>query len=379
MSYKFTIKKKSSECFARTGLLSLPHGKIQTPVFMPCGTKATVKTLSPADLDTLGIEIALANTYHLHLRPGENLISKMGGLNQWMNYQKPLLTDSGGFQVFSLGKMNKINDEGVTFRSHLDGKLINLTPEKAITVQTKLGADIIMAFDECAPADCDYQYAVKAMKRTHAWLKKCVAQNKKLATSRKHEQYLFPIIQGTIHEDLRLESLEFCAKYANHGIAIGGLSVGESKKDMYHILDILAPNLPPKIPHYLMGVGTPEDIINGVERGIDMFDCVLPTRLARHGAFWNETGRHNIKVEKNKDSNTPLQKDCKCAACKNFTKSYLRHLFVEKEILALRLLTIHNLHFLLELTRNIRQSITEDTFKKFKKNFFTKYKIEKNH
>lgn len=365
----FRITSKDPHSFARTGELVLKHGTIKTPIFMPCGTKGTVKTLDTEELEKLNIEIILGNTYHLHLRPGEDLISNMGGLNKWINWKKPILTDSGGFQVFSLGKTNKITDHGVTFQSHLDGSKKTLTPETAIQIQKKLGADIIMAFDECAPGESSKAYAQKAMQRTHKWLKQSYDEFKKDDSG----QLLFPIVQGTIFDDLRLESLNFCKQYAENGIAIGGLSVGESKEDMYRILDTLAPELPENIPHYLMGVGTPEDILNGVQRGIDMFDCVLPTRLARHGSYWNHTGRHNIRLEKNKEDSNPLDTHCQCFCCQNHSKSYLRHLFIEKEILALKLLTIHNLHFLVHLIQQIRDSISEGTFIEFKTNFLKDY------
>lgn len=367
----FTIHSQSRDSFARTGTLTLKHGEVKTPIFMPCGTKGSVKTMEPRELEELGVEIMLCNTYHLHLRPGEELVEKMGSLNKWINWTKPILTDSGGFQVFSLSKMNKISEEGVTFKSHLDGKKEFLSPKTAIEIQHKLGADIIMAFDECAPADCDYKYAKEAMKRTHNWLKTCYETHKKLSS----EKLLFPIVQGTIFPDLRLESLKFCDEYADHGIAIGGLSVGETKAEMYNTLDTLAPHLPANKPRYLMGVGTPEDIINGVERGIDMFDCVLPTRLARHGSFWTHQGREAIRNEINKYSEKPLDEKCDYYCCKNFSRSYLRHLFLENEILALKLLSLHNLSFLIKLVHKIRAAIEEDRFMDFKKEFFSSYPI----
>lgn len=365
----FTIEKKDSTSFARLGKLELSHGTVNTPVFMPCGTKGSVKTMEPRELEALGVEIMLCNTYHLHLRPGADLVENMGGLNKWISWKKPILTDSGGFQVFSLSKMNKITEEGVQFRSHLDGKNLFISPTSAIEIQHKLGADIIMAFDECAPADSPQNYAREAMNRTHNWLKKCHDKHREFASTR----LMFPIIQGAIYPNLRLESLKFCLQYADFGLAIGGLSVGESKAEMYNILDALAPHLPIDKPHYLMGVGTPEDLILGIERGIDMFDCVLPTRLARHGSFWNAFGRHAIKNESNRDSKSPLDDSCLCYCCQNFTRSYLRHLFMENEILALKLLTVHNLHFILELMRKIRESLAENRFQNLKKAFFTTY------
>lgn len=367
----FTVQKKSRENFGRVGELILPHGKIQTPIFMPCGTKGSVKTLEPRELSELGVEIILCNTYHLHLRPGEELIGQMGGLHKWINWPHPILTDSGGFQVFSLSKMNKIDADGVTFRSHLDGSTQRLTPEKAIAIQHRLGSDIVMAFDECASAEAEKKYVKEAMLRTHAWLEKSARAH------REHDDnsLFFPIIQGGLFTDLRRESLDFCLQYAQNGLAIGGLSVGESKEEMREVLDYLAPHLPESQPRYLMGVGTPEDLISGVEQGIDMFDCVLPTRLARHGAFWSRSGRHNIRNEVNRRAEEPLDPTCSCHACRFFSRSYLRHLFLENEILGLKLLTVHNLHFLLELMRSMREAILSDTFARFKQDFFATYRL----
>lgn len=367
----FTVQKKSRENLGRVGELILPHGKIQTPIFMPCGTKGSVKTLEPRELEDLGVEIILCNTYHLHLRPGEELIAQMGGLHSWINWPRPILTDSGGFQVFSLSKLNKIDADGVTFRSHLDGSAKRLTPEKAIAIQHRLGTDIVMAFDECASADAEKKYVREAMKRTHSWLEKSARAHRE-----HHDNSLFfPIVQGGLFTDLRRESLDFSLQYAKNGLAIGGLSVGESKPEMQAILESLAPHLPENQPRYLMGVGTPEDLISGVEQGIDMFDCVLPTRLARHGAFWSLSGRHNIRNEVNRRAEEPLDRLCSCPACRSFSRSYLRHLFLENEILGLKLLTVHNLHFLLELMRKIRSALLSDSFSRFKQDFFATYRL----
>ncbi|MBU1019417.1 MAG: tRNA guanosine(34) transglycosylase Tgt [Patescibacteria group bacterium] len=364
----FEFKIKNIQGLARTGTLETPHGEIQTPVFMPVGTKANVKTVTGSQLEDLGAQIMLANTYHLFLRPGEKLIKKMGGLHKWSNWNKPILTDSGGFQVFSLKKFNKITDEGVEFRSYLDGTKHFLTPEKAIKIQEDLGADIIMAFDECAPGKSSKRYAKDAMKRTHEWAVRC----KKAHT--KKDQALFPIIQGVTYDDLRIESAKFISDLDLPGVAIGGLSVGESKEQMYHTLEIVEPHLPKEKPRYLMGVGTPEDLLEAVSRGIDMFDCVLPTRLGRHGAFWNHTGRHTITNKKFAQDSQPLDKKCTCYTCKNHSASYLRHLIIEKELLGMHLMTIHNLSFILQLMKDIRESIDKGTFNRFKTQFFKNYK-----
>ncbi|MBT7484463.1 tRNA guanosine(34) transglycosylase Tgt [Candidatus Peregrinibacteria bacterium] len=373
--FKFTLKNTDGN--ARTGEYSTPHGSFETPNFMACGTKGGVKTLEMRDVEELGAEIILANTYHLTLRPGAEQVEEFGGLHKWIGWDKPLLTDSGGFQVFSLSERRKIDDNGVEFHSHKNGDKHYFTPEKAIQIQEKLGADIIMAFDECAPGDCDHKYAKKAMERTHNWALRCKKEHEKLQKIRvkngQAEQALFPIIQGVIYDDLREESAKFMANLDLPGIAIGGLSVGESKEDMYRILDVVRPHLPKDKIHYLMGVGSPEDLVEGVARGIDLFDCVLPTRLARHGAFWTPIGRHNIKNKKFEQQLTPLQKNCSCSTCKTTTISYIRHLHMESEITALRLLTIHNLHFLLDLMRTIRKHIKEGTFDAFHKSFTSQF------
>ncbi|KKP39436.1 MAG: queuine tRNA-ribosyltransferase, queuine tRNA-ribosyltransferase [Candidatus Peregrinibacteria bacterium GW2011_GWF2_33_10] len=383
----FDFQIIANEKNARAGLIKTSSGEIKTPVFMPCGTKATVKSLDPDDLKSLNVQVLLGNTYHLHLRPGEKLIKKMGGLHKWMNWNKPILTDSGGFQVFSLGqgqdralvlKAPKITKEGVEFYSHIDGSSHFLTPEKAIEIQSDLGSDIMMAFDECAPGDSSKSYAKSAMKRTHDWAKRCLTEHARLAKNNSEIGALFPIIQGVTFDDLRIESTKFISDLNTAGIAIGGLSVGEDKNTMYHVLDLIQPYLPQDKPHYLMGVGTPEDLLEGVERGIDMFDCVLPTRFARHGTCWTEYGRINVRNEKFKNLNSPIDDNCSCYACKNFSLSYIRHLFIEKEILGIRLMTLHNLHFLINLMENIRENIINCKFEKFKKSFLAKYLIIKS-
>jgi queuine tRNA-ribosyltransferase len=374
--FNFELQKTDGD--ARTGEYFTPHGSFKTPAFITCGTKGTAKTLEMRDLEELGAEIILANTYHLSLRPGSDKLEKYGGLHDWTGWNKPYLTDSGGFQVFSLNHMNKIDDNGVEFKSHVTGDKLFFNPEIAMQVQEKFGADIIMAFDECAPGDSTKSYAKTAMKRTHDWILRCMKEHEKLQHMRVERgqpaQALFPIVQGVMYDDLRVESTQFMAEQNLPGIAIGGLSVGESKEDMYRTLDVIRPHLPKEKIHYLMGVGTPEDLVEGVARGIDLFDCVLPTRLARHGSFWNHTGRKNLKNKKFEQQMTPLCKNCTCSTCKNNSASYIHHLYKEHELTALRLLTIHNLHFLLELMRKIRHHIQEGTFETFRKKFHAEYK-----
>ncbi len=366
---------------ARTGVLTTPHGEIQTPVFMPVGTKATVKTLSQEDLQSLGAEIILANTYHLYLRPGEKLVKEMGKLHNWMKWSGPILTDSGGYQVFSLaqnkghnknteknavGKISvKIDENGVEFQSHLDGSKHYFTPERVMQIEHDLGADIIMAFDECAPADSSEEYFRKAMVRTHNWLVRCKTEHEKLLAENGEDRALFGIVQGGMSPELRVESAKFVDSLDLPGNAIGGLSVGESKEMMQAMIEVTVPHLSPEKPRYLMGVGTPEDLLECVDRGIDMFDCVHPTRMARHGAFWTEDGRFSIKNEKFKTDPSLLYG--------GYSKSYVRHLLMEEEILGLKLLTMHNLHFLLDLMDKIRKHIQEGTFTKFKADFLSRF------
>jgi queuine tRNA-ribosyltransferase len=365
--FDFKLLNRSNESKARLGVFSTPHGEIQTPVFMPVGTKATVKALDYKDLENLGSQIILANTYHLAMRPGSELVKKMGGLHKWMNWQHPILTDSGGFQVFSLRGSSKISDDGVEFQSHLDGTKHFFTPERAIQIQEDLGADIIMAFDECAPADVDENYARKAMERTHAWAKRC------LAAKTRADQALFPIVQGSHFKVLREESAKFLAALDTPGIAIGGVSVGEDFEQKFSAVAWAIPHLPENKPRYLMGVGTPDDILEAVDHGIDMFDCVLATRLARHGAFWDFTGRHSIHAEAYKFDESPLCPEIPCYASQEFSKSYLRHLMVENELLGHRLLSLHNIAFLFHLMKQIRYHVAEGSFKAFKKTFLASF------
>lgn len=381
--FSFTIKKTDSKTDARVSEFTTPHGKLKLPTFMPVGTRGTVKTLSPEEIEKINADIILANTYHLYLRPGHEIVKKMGGLHEWMNWDKPILTDSGGFQVFSLGankksqknntSLVKIQEDGVEFRSFLDGSKHFFTPEKVMRIQAALGADIIMAFDECAPGDASHTYAKEAMERTHRWVIRCKKEHDEIQKNKTDKQALFPIIQGGIYDDLRIESAQFMSKLDLPGIAIGGLSVGETKKQMYNTLDSIKEYLPKEKPRYLMGVGTPEDLLEGVSRGIDMFDCVMATRNARHGSFWTKDGMFHVKNAEFATMKEPLMKTCGCYTCKNFSASYVHHLIKEKELFGLRLITIHNLHFLLDLMKKIRTHITKGSFLSFKQRFLKRY------
>jgi len=351
--FDFNLTAKNKR--ARTGTFFTPHGVLQTPVFAPVGTQATVKALTPAQVADLGASLVLSNTYHLYLRPGDDLIAGFGGLHRFMRWPKPMLTDSGGFQVFSLAQTRAVDDDGVTFRSHIDGSEHRFTPEKSIRIQENLGADIIMAFDECADPN-NHEYIRGAMERTHRWAERCVK------AKRRADQALFGIVQGGVDPDLRAASAEFIASLDTPGIAIGGLSVGETKDEMHATLDVVTPLLPEDKPRYLMGVGTPEDIINGIARGIDIFDCVLPTRLARHHAAFSPEGRLNMMNATFARDERPIDEDCDCYTCKTFTRAYIRHLIVAKELLAGTLLSIHNLRALIRLVEDIRGYIADGTF-----------------
>lgn len=363
---------------ARYGILHTNHGDFETPMFMPVGTQATVKTLSPEELKEMGSAIVLSNTYHLWLRPGEDIVNKAGGLHKFMNYDGPILTDSGGFQVFSLAKNKKkdIVEEGVHFKSHLDGKRLFLTPELSIQIQNKLDSDIAMSFDECPPASASYEYLKNSIERTLRWAKrgKDVHSNE--------NQSLFGIIQGGPHEDLRKYSAVETVKMDFDGYSIGGVANdGESKDDMYKAIDYSIPYIPKDKPRYLMGVGDPVDIIEGVIRGIDMFDCVLPTRLARHGNAFTRTGKINIKNAKYKEDFTPIENDCDCYACKNYTKAYIRHLITSDETFGARLLSIHNIRFLIKLVEELRGAIKDGNIQEYREEFLKNYlgdKYDKN-
>ena len=351
--FEFSIPAKNNR--ARTGVFTTPHGDLITPVFAPVGTQATVKTLTPEHLKDINATLVLSNTYHLYLRPGDELVRDMGGLHKFMQWERPMLTDSGGFQVFSLSNTRKIDDDGVTFKSHIDGSTHRFTPEKSIAIQENLGADIIMAFDECSDPN-DKAYSAIAMHRTHRWAERS------LKAQTRPDQALFGIIQGGIQADLRADSAKFIASLDTPGIAIGGLSVGETKQEMHDTLDIMAPHLPENKPRYLMGVGTPEDLINGVARGIDIFDCVLPTRLARHHSAFAPDGRLNLMNATFARDERPIDETCDCYTCKIFTRAYIRHLIIAKELLAGTLLSIHNLRALIRLMEQIRIYIAEGSF-----------------
>ena len=351
----FEYKILAAQSRARAGVFHTPHGDLLTPVFAPVGTQAAVKTLTPAQVEELGATLVLANTYHLYLRPGDELVREMGGLHTFMQWPRPLLTDSGGFQVFSLAQTRKVDEDGVTFKSHVDGTMHRFTPEKSIAIQENLGADIIMAFDECADPN-DYNYIPKAMERTHRWAERC------LAAKRRADQALFGILQGGVNPDLRAASAKFISSLPFPGIAIGGLSVGETKAETYAMLDLVNGLLPEDKPRYLMGVGTPEDLIEGIRRGVDIFDCVLPTRLARHHAVFSPEGRLNLMNAAFARDKRPIDKTCTCYTCQTFTRAYLRHLIAAKELLAGTLLSIHNLSALIRLMNEIRAAIIDGTF-----------------
>ena len=365
--FSFELIKEEKHTGARLGVLHTPHGDVETPIFMPVGTAATVKSLMPDTVKELGTQILLSNTYHLYLRPGDDIVKKAGGLHRFMNWDKPILTDSGGFQVFSLGPLRKITDEGVVFSSHIDGSKHLFTPEKVMKIEEDLGADVIMAFDECSQPDATHEYAEKAMTRTLHWLERC--KNAHVNDT----QMLFPIIQGNMYEDLRVQSAKATIPFAECGIAVGGLSVGEPKETMVKMLDALAPHYPENMPRYMMGVGSPDYILEGVERGIDMFDCVLPTRLARNGTAMTSKGKVVVRNAKYKHDFSPLDENCDCYCCRNFTKAYLRHLVNCNEILAAQLLSIHNVRFLLKFAEDIRKAIDENRFQEFKRQFYFDY------
>jgi len=351
--FKFTVTARDRS--ARAGIFSTPHGDLITPVFAPVGTQATVKTLTPEHLKDINATLVLSNTYHLYLRPGDELVRGLGGLHTFMQWHRPMLTDSGGFQVFSLAQTRRIDDDGVTFKSHIDGSTHRFTPEKSIAIQENLGADIIMAFDECSDPN-DHAYTQLAMERTHRWAERS------LKAKTRPDQALFGIVQGGVQADLRAASATFIASLGTPGIAIGGLSVGETKAQMHEVLEVVTPLLPEDKPRYLMGVGTPEDLIQGVARGIDIFDCVLPTRLARHHSAFSPEGRLNLMNAAFARDDRPIDETCDCYTCKTFTRAYIRHLIVAKELLAGTLISIHNLRALISLMEEIRTYIAGGSF-----------------
>lgn len=362
MSASFTFEILSSNQRARAGIFHTPHGDLHTPLFAPVGTQATVKAVTPAQLEDLNASLILANTYHLYLRPGDEVVAQLGGLHSFMHWDRPILTDSGGFQVFSLTDSCKIDPDGVTFKSHIDGSTHRITPEKSIAIQENLGADIIMAFDECS-SPYDLNKNEVALERTHAWAERCVK------SKTRSDQALFGIIQGGVYPELRKRSVEYLSSLDLPGYAIGGLSVGETKIETLSILELVDTCLPVDKPRYLMGVGSPEDLVTGVQRGVDIFDCVLPTRLARHHAAITRTGRLNIANARFSSDKSPIDESCTCYTCRNFSSAYLRHLVLAKEILGATLLTIHNLSTLLSLMDDIRQAIINGRFDQFATDF----------
>lgn len=365
----YELIKECSRTGARLGKLHTPHGVFDTPMFMPVGTQATVKTLSPEELYAMGAQVILSNTYHLFLRPGHELVQKAGGLHKFMNYKNGMLTDSGGFQVFSLAAMRKIKEEGVTFRSHIDGSTRFLSPEIATQVQEALGADIAMAFDECIPYPADFDYAKKSTERTSRWAKRC------LDAHTREDQSLFGIVQGGMYPELRKLSASALTEMDFAGYGIGGLSVGEPKPMMYEVLEQTTCHLPKSKARYLMGVGTPDCMVEAVALGVDMFDCVFPTRVARNGTAMVPEGRLVVRNAVYAEDFRPIDERCSCYTCRNYSRAYIRHLFHAKEIFALRLLTIHNLHFLLDFAKQMREAIKNDTFPEFKDKFLSNYKI----
>lgn len=361
---QFEVEAKAGT--ARAATLHTARGPIKTPVFMPVGTKATVKSMLPEELDDLGTQVLLGNTYHLHLRPGEKIIKNLGGLHQFMNWSKPILTDSGGFQVFSLSKLRTMSEEGVEFRSHIDGSKCFISPEKSMEIQMDLGSDIIMAFDECPPHPSSDKELVDSMNLTHRWLQRC-----KKAMTRK-ESLLFGIVQGGLKAKLRRQSMDQITSIDLPGYALGGFSVGEPIELMHELVSEVACEMPEHKPRYLMGVGTPLDLILSVDAGIDMFDCVMPTRVARNGTYFTWNGKVSIKRQENKEDSRPLDEDCSCYTCRHYSRAYLRHLFLAGEILSSRLGTIHNLHFYLDLMNKMRQAILEGRWEEFRKQALTR-------
>lgn len=363
----FHVTYQSPHTWARLGELETPHGLVETPVFMPVGTQATVKAMSPRELVEIGTDIVLANTYHLYLRPGHRLVDEAGGLHRFMAWDRSILTDSGGFQVFSLGELRKITEEGVTFRSHLDGSRHFISPEISMEIQMALGADIAMAFDECAPYPADYQYTKESTELTSRWARRCKASHI------REDQGLFGIVQGGMYADLRRQSADDLVSLEFPGYGIGGLSVGEPKELMYELLEVTVPCLPEDKPRYLMGVGSPDCLLEGVSRGIDMFDCVLPTRIARHGTVFTRNGTMTVRNAVYSQDFAPIDADCDCYTCQRFSRAYIRHLLNTNEILGVRLTTVHNLRFLIRLMEDIRGSIAQNTFREFRKAFLGQY------
>lgn len=368
--FEFEILKECPKTGARAGVLHTPHGDIKTPVYMPVGTQAAVKAMTPEQVDACGAQIILANTYHLYMRPGQELVREAGGLHAFMNWKKPILTDSGGFQVFSLGELRKLSEQGAEFRSHLDGSRHMLTPEKAIQIEESLGADIIMALDECTPYPATYEYAKNSMERTTRWLERCAR------AKTRQDQALFGIVQGGMYEDLRRESARATDAMDLPGNAIGGLSVGEPKELMYEMLEKTVPWLSRSKPRYLMGVGTPDCLLEGIARGVDMFDCVFQTRIARNGTAMTSQGRKVIRNAEYARDFSPVDPDCDCYTCKNYSRAYIRHLIKAGEILGGTLLSIHNIRFSVRLMEQARQAILDGDFPAFKAEVLGKMRCE---
>ncbi|MGD0845419.1 MAG: tRNA guanosine(34) transglycosylase Tgt [Geobacteraceae bacterium] len=362
----FKVIKNDRDSAARLCSLTTPHGRIDTPIFMPVGTQATVKAMTPEELCEIGAQIILANTYHLYIRPGHKLMERMGGLHAFMHWDRPILTDSGGFQVFSLGELRKISEEGVRFQSHLDGSPHFISPENAVAIQEALGGDIIMCFDECPPYPAEYDYVRRSAELTTRWAGRCKE------AKRRDDQALFGIVQGGMHRDLREQSANDLRTLGFDGYALGGLSVGEEKGLMYEIMGYCAPFLPFDKPRYVMGIGAPEDLIEGINSGFDMFDCVMPTRNARNGMLFTANGSMNIKNALYAEDNSPIDGECACYVCNNYSRAYLRHLFRSGEILASRLNTWHNLYYYLSLMADARKAIAEDRFSQFRREFYAK-------
>ena len=368
----YELIKTCKQSGARLGILHTPHGDIETPIYMPVGTQATVKAMTSREMEEIQTQILLSNTYHLHLRPGENLVEKAGGLHKFMNWHKPILTDSGGFQVFSLASFRKITEEGAAFRSHLDGSKRFISPEESMRIQEALGSDIAMAFDVCSPYPCDYRTAKENMHRTHRWAARC----QKYHT--REDQAVFGIIQGAFYDDLRIESAKTLVDMDFPGYGIGGLSVGEPKPIMYDMLEKIEPFMPKHKPRYLMGVGTPDCLIEGVIRGVDMFDCVLATRIARNGTVFTKNGRLVIRNQTSAEEFFPIEEDCDCYACRNHTRAYIRHLLKAGEITGARLCSIHNLRFLIRMMEEIREAIRNDRLLDYRREFYERYDMSRN-
>ena len=361
--FEFELLHVDAQTGARRGRLHTPHGTIETPIFMPVGTQATVKTLEPRELIEMNAQIILSNTYHLHLRPGEDLVERAGGLHKFMNWPRPILTDSGGFQVFSLAGLRRIREDGVDFRSHIDGSRQRIAPESSMYIQQKLGSDIAMAFDVCSPWPCDEKQAREALDRTHRWAPRCKAAHT------REDQALFGIVQGSMYRDMRIESARRLADMDFPGYGIGGLSVGEPKPVMYEMLEAISPELPVNKPRYLMGVGSPDCLMEGVMRGVDMFDCVLATRVARNGTCFTRDGRVIVRDSRCAEDFSPIDPECDCYVCRNYSRAYIRHLFKAGEVLGPRLASYHNLYFLLKLMEGARQAIEEDRFGDYRREF----------